>query len=176
MRREEMHMRSGGTGVSVILLTLMTLACATHGARPAPFPTPEAARETTPDPAPSYALGAAVADAALALLGTPYAPGGSGPDRFDCSGLVQFVFARHEVALPRTVTDQFSSTVPIASDQVVAGDLLFFSISGSHPSHVAIALGDGRFVHAPSSRGVVRVESLAAPYWYARFLSAHRVR
>jgi cell wall-associated NlpC family hydrolase len=57
---------------------------------------------------------------------------------------------------------------------VVPGDLLFFATIAPGPTHVAIAIGGDRFVHAPSSTGVVRVESLTAAYWSARYLGARR--
>jgi cell wall-associated NlpC family hydrolase len=156
----------------VILVTALSVACASGGVvRPEPFP------RVTRDKAEGRALNhaAAVVDSALALQGRPYAPGGSGPDRFDCSGLVQFVFAQVDIALPRTVAQQFAVTMAVAPDEAAAGDLLFFRISGEKPSHVAIAIGDGRFVHAPNARGTVRVESLAAPYWQARFQGVRRI-
>lgn len=171
-----------GSKAGVILLTLLAAGCAARGARPAPFPRP-AVPASQPDSnessearlAPPLALGPDIVDAALALQGAEYAPGASGPDRFDCSGLVQFVFSKFEIALPRTVAEQFAATTPIQREHAAAGDLLFFRISGAKPSHVAIALGDGRFVHAPSTRGVVRVEHVTAPYWNARLQAAHRV-
>ncbi len=174
--------------ISVIVLTaLSAIACATHGTRPArpePFPrpgvretpdTPEAGR---PDAESVTALsqGPRIVAAALDLRGTPYAAGGSTPDGFDCSGFVQYVFGEFGVALPRTVTSQFDATVEVPLGSLLPGDLLFFDTSGGQPSHVGIAIGDGTFVHAPSSRGVVRVESLASPYWRERFDSARRVR
>ncbi len=160
----------------VILVTAFSAACASHSARPEPFPRiPDAARTEGEGTAAEPALGAAVVDSALALQGRPYAAGGAGPDRFDCSGLVQFVFAQFAIALPRTVTQQFAATTGIDSGTAAAGDLLFFRISGGKPSHVAIALGDGRFIHAPSERGAVRVESLSTPYWRERFQGARRV-
>jgi cell wall-associated NlpC family hydrolase len=73
------------------------------------------------------------------------------------------------------VAQQFAVTTAVAADEAEAGDLLFFRISGEKPSHVAIAIGDGRFVHAPNARGTVRVESLAAPYWQARFQGVRRI-
>jgi len=56
-----------------------------------------------------------------------------------------------------------------------AGDLVFFSTEGNGPTHVGIALGPDRFIHAPSSRGVVRVEPFASSYWSSRFLEVRRV-
>lgn len=169
--------------LGVILVTALSAACATHSARPEPFPRVKAEDESESETraegrAPGGApleMGPAIVDSALALQGRPYAAGATGPDRFDCSGLVQFVFNQFDIVLPRTVAEQFAATLRIAPVEAAAGDLLFFRISGDKPSHVAIALGDGRFVHAPNTRGVVRVDSLAAAYWRERFQAARRV-
>jgi hypothetical protein len=174
---------------SVILLTALSAAGCASGygkARPEPFPRPSGRVSSAPEcaqgepgcgaPPPSFGGSSALVDAALELRGTPYAPGGSGPESFDCSGLVQYVFAEFGIGLPRTVTSQFDATVEVPFEQLAPGDLLFFRTSGDAPSHVAIAIGDGTFVHAPSSRGVVRVESLASSYWRDRFDSVRRVR
>ncbi len=112
---------------------------------------------------------------ALALLGTPYRYGGSGPSGFDCSGLVQWVFGQHGIALPREARDQFQFGETIGSADVTAGDLVFFDTEGSGASHVGIALDRESFVHAPNSRGVVRVERFGVDYWSKRYLGARRV-
>jgi cell wall-associated NlpC family hydrolase len=110
------------------------------------------------------------------MLGAPYTAGGENPRTgFDCSGFVAWVFGRHGFALPRTVNAQFTAGLPVArGDAVSPADLVFFETARG-PSHVGIALGDGRFVHAPSSRGVVRVEPLDSPYWARRYLGARRL-
>ena len=107
------------------------------------------------------------------LLGTPYRNGGSTVDGFDCSGFVQYVFAQHGVRIPRTVRKQAEVGAKVRDAE--AGDLVFFKTDGRGPTHVGIALGPDRFIHAPSSRGVVRVEPFSAPYWSSRFLEARRV-
>ena len=61
-------------------------------------------------------------------------------------------------------------------DTIEPGDLLFFATQGASASHVGMAIGGDEFVHAPSSRGEVRVERLSAPYWAARFVGARRMR
>ena len=117
----------------------------------------------------------AVTGTALSLRGTPYRNGGSDPNGFDCSGFTQYVFAQHGIALPREVRDQYRLGTSVKPDQLVAGDLLFFTTTDPGASHVAIAIGGDEFVHAPSSTGVVRVERLGSSYWSPRFLGARRV-
>jgi cell wall-associated NlpC family hydrolase len=112
---------------------------------------------------------------ALAFRGTPYRNGGSDPAGFDCSGFVQWVFARHGARLPREVREQFLVGERIESDEVQAGDLVFFETVSRGASHVGIAIGGGEFVHAPSSRGVVRVERYTSSYWAPRWVGARRI-
>jgi cell wall-associated NlpC family hydrolase len=150
--------------------------CAAKG-RPAPTPTvlPPA------PPAAAWAGGAvatrttAILETALGLVGTPYRDGGSDVEGFDCSGFVQFVFGRHGLRLGRTVASQFQEGVAVVTSDIRPGDLLFFTTTASGPTHVALALADRRFVHAPSGRGVVRVESFDGRYWPSRFVGARRV-
>jgi cell wall-associated NlpC family hydrolase len=118
-----------------------------------------------------------IVETALELRGAPYRNGGADEQGFDCSGFTQYVFAANGVVLPRAVRDQFEEGNPVNGEEVVAGDLLFFATDPSvapAPSHVAIAIGGGEFVHAPSSKGVVRVERLSAAYWSARYVGARR--
>ena len=119
--------------------------------------------------------GQAVAELALDFRGTPYRSGGADPSGFDCSGLVQYVFARRGLVVPRLVSDQFLAGQPVDRQGIAAGDLVFFRIDGQDVSHVGIAVGGGAFVHAPKARGVVRVESLDAAYWTARYAGARRI-
>jgi cell wall-associated NlpC family hydrolase len=119
----------------------------------------------------SYAL----VGTALALRGIPYRDGGGDPQGFDCSGFTQYVFAQHGVALPREVREQFHVGKAVRQDDLVAGDIVFFTTTDPGPSHVAIAIGGDEFVHAPSSAGVVRVEHLSSSYWAPRFIGARRV-
>ena len=121
------------------------------------------------------ATATAAASLALSLLGRPYRNGGADPEGFDCSGLVQYVFAQSGVALPRRVNQQVELGVAVPDEAIVAGDLLFFAIDGRTVSHVGIATGGDRFVHAPSTRGVVREEPLSAEYWRRRFAGARRI-
>jgi cell wall-associated NlpC family hydrolase len=113
---------------------------------------------------------------ALGYRGVPYRNGGSDPAGFDCSGFVQYVFRQVGTILPREVREQFRVGRDIDRDEVEAGDLVFFETVSRGASHVGLAIGDGQFVHAPSSRGVVRVESLASSYWAPRYVGARRLR
>ena len=112
---------------------------------------------------------------ALALRGTPYRLGGNDLTGFDCSGFVRYVFAQFGHQLPREVQAQFKAGRPIARDEIRAGDLVFFETVSKGASHVGIALGNDEFVHAPSSRGVVRTERYTVEYWAKRWIGARRV-
>ena len=119
--------------------------------------------------------GRAVAEFALAFRGVPYRFGGADPAGFDCSGLVQYVFAQYGIYVPRIVEDQWQQGDKIKPEDIKPGDLLFFSTKGPGASHVAIALDAERFVHAPNSAGVVRVEALTSAYWGSRYIGARRI-
>ena len=109
------------------------------------------------------------------FLGVPYRNGGSDPSGFDCSGLVQWVFARHGTMLPRETKDQYRVGRGVDLRDVQPGDLIFFETVSRGASHVGIVIGEGRFIHAPNSNGVVRVEPYAANYWIRRYVGARRV-
>ena len=158
-----------GLVVSVIALAL-TGGCAARGPTARVTPGPSAA---VLDASPS--LVQTVIDRAFALVGSPYRLGGADPSGFDCSGFVAYVFAQAGIGLPRTVASLATRGASVPTGYPAPGDLLFFATSSGRASHVAIALGNDRFVHAPSSRGVVRVERLDADYWARRYLGARRV-
>jgi cell wall-associated NlpC family hydrolase len=147
-----------------------------------PDPAVGEAHATPPpvDPDPpifSGAPGRALAEFALGFRGVPYRLGGADPAGFDCSGLVQYVFAQYGIFVPRVVEQQYEIGDKIKPSQIQPGDLIFFNTkrSGSGVSHVAIALGEDRFVHAPNSAGVVRVETLGSAYWAGRYVGTRRI-
>ena len=117
----------------------------------------------------------AIISTALSFRGIPYRNGGSDPSGFDCSGFVQYVYARYGMGLPREVHSQYRVGREVDRKDVKAGDLVFFETVSRGASHVGLAIGGDEFVHAPSSRGVVRVERLASSYWAGRFVGARRV-
>ena len=115
---------------------------------------------------------------AIGLVGTPYRYGGNTPDSgFDCSGLIGYVYrGAAGVVLPRTTTQMSQRGVDVGRNALQAGDLLFFATSGgSRVSHAGIYVGGGRFVHAPSTGGTVRLDRLDNGYWQKTYLSAKRV-
>lgn len=114
---------------------------------------------------------------AISLVGTPYRYGGNTPQGgFDCSGLVNYVYSDMlDLKLPRTSRDLARyQGPPIAPGQLTPADLVFFG-SGGRVSHVGIYVGEGRFVHAPSSGGTVRLDRLDGSYWRDHYSGAKRV-
>ena len=113
---------------------------------------------------------------AIGLVGTPYRYGGNTPaGGFDCSGLVGYVFRESAgLALPRTSSQIAAFRAPrVARKRLVAGDLVFFG--KRKVNHVGIYVGDGRFVHAPSAGGTVRLDRLDGAYWVDHYLYAKRL-
>ena len=116
------------------------------------------------------------ADHALAMVGAPYRYGGVDPDGFDCSGLIHYSFRRVGIALPRDTRSLRRIGIEIDMDDLVKGDLVFFDQEGKKSSHVGIYLGNGKFVHAPSTGGKVRADKIDLAYWRKHFTEARRIR
>jgi cell wall-associated NlpC family hydrolase len=113
---------------------------------------------------------------ALSLLGVPYRWGGNDPRRgLDCSGLVRHVFKTVvSLELPRRSEQMSRLGQSVARGDLRPGDLLFFNTLGHPNSHVALYVGDGRFVHAPGRNSQVRVDGIEDQYWRNRFNGARR--
>jgi len=113
---------------------------------------------------------------ARSLLGIRYRWAGESPTTgFDCSGFTKYVFGRFGVALPHSAAAQYSCGIPVARAELIPGDLLLFRTSGSGIDHAAIYCGDGRFIHASSCGGCVRVDALTEPYWSSHLVGARRL-
>lgn len=116
---------------------------------------------------------------ALDLVGTPYRRGGSSPATgFDCSGLVHYVYRDAAgIELPRTSAGLGALRKPApAAGALQPGDVVLFSVKrGRRIDHTGIYVGNGEFIHAPSSGGRVRVEPLARRYWQRSYRGARRI-
>jgi len=122
------------------------------------------------------ARAARAADHALAVVGAPYRYGGVDPDGFDCSGLVHYSFRKIGISLPRDTRSLRKVGMLIDLNDLAKGDLVFFDQEGKKSSHVGIYLGDGSFVHAPSTGGRVRADKIDLTYWRKHFTEARRIR
>ena len=149
--------------IALMLLMAVSLGgCASFGGR---------------EPAPLTPGQGSVLDTARSQIGVPYRTAGQSPGQgFDCSGFVQWVYARHGIRLPRRTEDLLHTGRPVAWSDLRAGDLVFFMPSTRSSSlHVGIFNGSGGFIHSPSSGGRVREESMLAPYWRTSYHGAQRV-
>lgn len=142
-------------------------------APPAPAP---AAPASTPKAPKSGGLRHLLADFAMTLRDIRYRRGGREPDTgFDCSGFVRYVY-KHTLGkdLPPNSAGQYLTGKQVARDEMKTGDLVFFRVKGKRISHVGIYLGDGRFIHSPSTGKRVSVSPLNEGYWAKRFAGAKR--
>ncbi len=119
-------------------------------------------------------LGRQLARTATGMVGVPYVYGGRTPKGFDCSGLVYYSYQQAGLSVPRTSQEQYKAARPIKLSDAQPGDLLFFR-GGRRVSHVAIYLGNGYFVHAPSTGKSVSVASFNNSYYRDHFDRAGRL-
>jgi cell wall-associated NlpC family hydrolase len=112
------------------------------------------------------------------LLGSRYVYGAEDPDvGFDCSGFTQYVYENSlQMELPRTSREMKLVGLPVYNkDQLEAGDLVFFNMSGRNSSHVGIYIGEGKFFHASPSRGQIIIGNMNDDYFSKRFSGARRI-
>ena len=107
------------------------------------------------------------------LIGTPYRYGGNTPKGFDCSGLVQHVFAEQGFRLPRSSKAQFHALLPVREPK--PGDLVFFHRGNGNINHVGIYLGDQKMLHSPSPGKKVEIARIDQEYWKKRYVGARTV-
>lgn len=152
--------------IGLLVIAALLSACGTRAPTRMPLTAPRI--EATPND---------ILFRAISLVGTPYRYGGNTPESgFDCSGLIGYVF--HDVAgarLPRSAADIDRLDAPaISRARLAPGDLVFFRDGGS-VSHIGIYVGEGRFVHAPSRGGTVRLDALDGDYWRQHYAGAKRL-
>ena len=114
--------------------------------------------------------GDAIVQYAAGLIGKPYKNGAKGPDAFDCSGFVHYVFKRYEINVPYTTEELARTGYQVSKENALAGDLVIFTIKRSY--HIGIMMNEREFLHASTSRGVT-IGNLDQPYW-RRSLSQFR--
>ena len=158
-------------GLTLILSGLILGGCSTPTRKPAPQSTIAKFKEDT-------SVGTeGISIAAMGLVGVPYRFGGNTPaGGFDCSGLIVYVYNNAAgIKLPRTVQEMSRAGLTIRNDAPAPGDLVFFNTTGERYSHAGIYVGHGRFVHAPSKGGTVRLDQMTSPYWAARYTEVRRI-
>lgn len=162
---------------AIHLLLVLSLAVLAGCAGAPQTPAPAAVVPSAPPPKPDAVSHDQLLFHAFSLVGTPYRYGGSSPESgFDCSGLINYVFRESVgVTLPRTTAGLSALPGNTSVTSLRPGDLVLFSTQGKRVDHAGIYVGDGRFLHAPSSGGRVRVDDLDARYWQRAYASARRV-
>jgi murein DD-endopeptidase / murein LD-carboxypeptidase len=107
-------------------------------------------------------------------LGTAYKTGGTTTNGFDCSGFTRYVYAKLGITLPHQSGSQFKMGTAVEKSELIPGDLVFFNTTGQGVSHVGVYVGDGKFAHASSSRGVT-ISKLSDSYYVSRYVGAKRI-
>ncbi|MFF0226308.1 C40 family peptidase [Streptomyces sp. NPDC004629] len=159
---------------SVYLQRTHTSGSSSPSPSPSPSPASKPASKPATKPATTGKSGTTgtsaverAVDYALAQLGKPYIWGGNGPAGYDCSGLVQQAYQRAGISLPRVAAAQYGAVTKIGAGSLRRGDLLFWSSNKrqSGIGHVAVYLGDGRYVEAPRPGRTIRVSVLSSGYY-----------
>ena len=118
--------------------------------------------------------GKQIVSSAKQLKGIPYKFGGTTTKAFDCSGYVQYIFAKYKAKMPRLADAQALEGIFVLRKNLKEGDLVFFTTYEAGASHVGIYAGKDKFWHVSTSKGVI-LSSLSEPYWAQRYFGARRV-
>lgn len=117
-----------------------------------------------------------VVEFAHTLIGKRYVYAASGPNSFDCSGLTYYIFKNQlDITLPRVSGTQATVGTKVERSQLIPGDLVFFNTVGSRISHVGLYIGNGNMIHASSTRGQVRIDTIESGWYFGRFVTARRI-
>ncbi len=121
--------------------------------------------------------GQAAVEIAKQFLGVPYVYGGTTPRGFDCSGLMQYVYAQLGYKINRVAADQMKNGIPIPREELAPGDLVGFysSAGGGYIGHIGMYVGDGMMIHAPHTGDVVKYTSIDGSYYSSRFAGGRRI-
>ncbi|MGP4067406.1 LysM peptidoglycan-binding domain-containing protein [Halobacillus sp. B29] len=130
---------------------------------------------TTPEPVSSFSSTNLIKEAKK-YLGTPYQWGGESPSGFDCSGFLQYVFAKEGIRIPRTVASIYthSSLESVSHSNRQPGDIVFFETYKPGASHAGIYLGNNQFIHSGSTYGI-SIATLTSNYWSSRYIETKRI-
>lgn len=109
------------------------------------------------------------------VMGTKYAYGGTTANGFDCSGFIGYVYEKSGVKLPRTSAAMAATGTSVAKENLQPGDLVFFNTSGKGVSHAGIYIGNGKFAHSSSSKGVSIAKLNDPYYWGSKYIGAKRI-
>ncbi|MEE0546874.1 MAG: NlpC/P60 family protein [Peptococcaceae bacterium] len=104
-------------------------------------------------------IGEQIVETAMKYIGVPYVWGGTSPSGFDCSGLVQYVYAENGISIPRVTYTQQAAATPVSFSDLQPGDLVFW---GGSAYHVGIYIGDGKYIHSPAPGQSVCIQSYSA--------------
>ena len=113
-------------------------------------------------------------DLAKSKMGCKYVWGATGPNTFDCSGLMLWCHKQMGISIPRTSLEQSRSGKAVSKSDLQVGDLVFFKTTSAPVGHVGMYIGNGQFIHAPNKNKPVKIDSLSSSYYSSRYVNARR--
>jgi cell wall-associated NlpC family hydrolase len=169
-----MQLKSRASKLRGIFLALLAASILAACGTSTPVKRPGAAPAILYEPQPVSEQGNEVALYAMGMIDTGYQFGGKNPEAgLDCSGMVSYVFREAaNIRVSGSAANIAKRGKEIDKEQLQPGDLVFFNTLGRSYSHVGIYIGDGRFIHAPSTNGKVRIDQISNKYWAKRFEEA----